>query len=215
MPGCDAVHGPAGHCRKEALQRAAERGCQSGARASGAAVTACSRGSRLARGVSAASLVLAVALLASVAASTTNFYNLLGVRKTADTATIKKAYKEMAKKYHPDKIKGNSPVKMQDLNRAHEVLTDPELRKRYDMYGRDPEDQSVQRAEEQRQRQQEYAQFSSNIFNSQQGRRNHQYIESQTQTLTQSNYEVYTRVFPCGCAPQKYHDFRFLDLLST
>lgn len=214
MRGCDAVHGlRAGHCRKDALQRAAERGCQSGARASGAAVTACSRGSRLARGVSAASLVLAVALLASVAASTTNFYNLLGVRKTADTATIKKAYKEMAKKYHPDKIKGNSPVKMEDLNRAHEVLTDPELRKRYDMYGRDPEDQSVQRAEEQRQRQQEYAQFSSNIFNSQQGRRNHQYIESQTQTLTQSNYEVYRCVYPCGCAPQNSRS-RFLDLLS-
>ena len=129
---------------------------------------------------------LALAVLASVAAATgVNYYKLLGVKKTADTATIKKAFKDMAKKYHPDKYKGPSPVKMEDLNRAHEVLTDPDLRKKYDMHGKDPDDFEVQRAEDRRQRQQEYAQFH-NMF----GRRQHQNIESQTQTLTMHNYEV-------------------------
>jgi len=133
-------------------------------------------------------VVLGCLLVAGVrAAASTNYYTLLGVRRTADTATIKKAYKEMARKYPPDKYKGPSPVKMEDLNRAHEVLTDPDLRKRYDMYGKDPENHEVQRAEEQRQRQQEYAQFH-NIFG--QSRRNQQNIESATQTLTAHNYEV-------------------------
>ncbi|EKX54798.1 hypothetical protein GUITHDRAFT_46565, partial [Guillardia theta CCMP2712] len=65
------------------------------------------------------------------------YYRLLGVDQTASTATIKRAYKELAKKYHPDKFKGQPPVKMEELNRAHEVLTDPDLRKKYDMYGKD------------------------------------------------------------------------------
>ena len=149
----------------------------------------CRRTLRLAVGA------LALAVLASVAAeASVNYYSLLGVRRTADTATIKKAYKDMARKYHPDKYKGPSPVKMEDLNRAHEVLTDPDLRKKYDMYGKDPEDFEVQRAEDRRQRQQEYAQFG-NMF----GRRQHQNIESQTQTLTMHNYEVLRRR-SCACA---------------
>jgi hypothetical protein len=119
-------------------------------------------------------------------AASVDYYKLLGVRRNADTATIKRAYKDLAKKYHPDKFKGPSPVKMEDLNRAHEVLTDPDLRKKYDTYGQDPEDQEVQRKEEMKARQQEYAQFH-NIFGG--GRRNNQYIESQTQTLTAHNYE--------------------------
>lgn len=134
------------------------------------------------------SIAFGLALLAGVCtAASTNYYSLLGVRRTADTAAIKKAYKEMARKYHPDKYKGPAPVKMEDLNRAHEVLTDPDLRKRYDMYGKDPEHHDVQREEAARQRQQEYAQFH-NIFSH--GRRNHQNIESATQTLTAHNYEV-------------------------
>lgn len=149
----------------------------------------CRRTLRLAVGA------LALAVLASVAAeASVNYYSLLGVRRTADTATIKKAYKDMARKYHPDKYKGPSPVKMEDLNRAHEVLTDPDLRKKYDMYGKDPEDFDVQRAEDRRQRQQEFAQFG-NMF----GRRQHQNIESQTQTLTMHNYEVLRRR-SCACA---------------
>jgi hypothetical protein len=55
------------------------------------------------------------------------------------------------------------------------------------VYGKDPEHHDVQRAEEARQRQQEYAQFH-NIFSH--GRRNQQNIESATQTLTAHNYEV-------------------------
>ena len=133
--------------------------------------------------------LLAPILLGSVwAAANADYYRLLGVRRTADTATIKKAYKDLAKKYHPDKFKGSSPLKMEDLNRAHEVLTDPELRKKYDLYGMDPEGREVQRAEEQRRREQEYTRQMHNIFN-QGGRRNQQYIPSDTQTLTSHNYD--------------------------
>lgn len=178
-------------CRHDRGEIAAERGYRGEFRGGWVPPSRCRRGaagwaSRL------ACCVMAAVLLACVsAAGDTNYYKLLGVRKTADTATIKRAYKEMAKKYHPDKHKGLSPIKMEDLNRAHEVLTDPDLRKRYDMYGKDPEDQSVQRAEEQRVRQHEYAQFH-NIFSG--GKRNHQYIDSQTQTLTAHNYEVIGRL---------------------
>ena len=133
--------------------------------------------------------LLAPILLGSVwAAANADYYRLLGVRRTADTATIKKAYKDLAKKYHPDKFKGSAPLKMEDLNRAHEVLTDPELRKTYDMYGKDPEGREVQRAEERLRREQEYTRQMHNILN-QGGRRNQQYIPSDTQTLTSHNYD--------------------------
>jgi DnaJ family protein A protein 2 len=61
------------------------------------------------------------------------FYRLLGVEKTADTATIKKAYRTLAMQHHPDK--GGDPEKFKELQRANEILSDPDKRTQYDHTG--------------------------------------------------------------------------------
>jgi len=135
-------------------------------------------------------LCVSVALLClslpHAACNSLSYYRLLGVDQTASTATIKRAYKELAKKYHPDKFKGQPPVKMEELNRAHEVLTDPDLRKKYDMYGKDPDDREVQQQEAMKERQR-YRPMEAFYMHSQ--RRNQLTIESKTQTLTMDNYD--------------------------
>jgi len=69
---------------------------------------------------------------------TKDYYKVLGVARNADERTIKKAYRTLAKKYHPDK-EGGSQARMTELNEAFGVLSDAELRQRYDM-GDDPND---------------------------------------------------------------------------
>jgi len=65
-----------------------------------------------------------------------DFYAMLGVSRSADAAEIKKAYRQMAKKYHPDANPGKDVTeKFQEINRAYEVLNNPDLKKKYDMYG--------------------------------------------------------------------------------
>ena len=66
-----------------------------------------------------------------------DFYEVLGIDKNADEATIKKAYRELAKKYHPDMNKGNPNAEkiFQEVTEAYEVLGDPKKRKLYDEYG--------------------------------------------------------------------------------
>lgn len=61
----------------------------------------------------------------------TDYYRVLGVTKTADAAAIKKAYLNLAKKYHPD-AKTGSEEKFKELANAYEVLSDDAKRSAYD-----------------------------------------------------------------------------------
>jgi len=68
-----------------------------------------------------------------------DYYKVLGVAKNADDAEIKKAYRKLARKYHPDVNPNDAGAKkkFQEINEANEVLSDPEKRKKYDQYGKD------------------------------------------------------------------------------
>lgn len=63
-----------------------------------------------------------------------NYYEVLGVPKTADENEIKKAYKKAALKYHPDRP-GGDKVKFQEVSEAFEVLSDNKKKKIYDQFG--------------------------------------------------------------------------------
>src|SRR6195952_5828484 len=66
-----------------------------------------------------------------------DYYQILGVPKTASEKDIKNAYRKLARKYHPDLNPNDTEAnkKFQQLNEANEVLSDPEKRKKYDKYG--------------------------------------------------------------------------------
>lgn len=66
-----------------------------------------------------------------------DYYEVLGVPRTADEATIKKAYRKLAKKYHPDTNADNRDAeeKFKEVTEAYEVLGDKEKRKLYNQYG--------------------------------------------------------------------------------
>lgn len=64
-----------------------------------------------------------------------DYYETLGVDRNADEATIKKAYRKLAGKYHPDKKTGDES-KFKEINEAYEVLSDPEKRSSFDRLGR-------------------------------------------------------------------------------
>ena len=68
-----------------------------------------------------------------------DYYRVLGVGKTATPGEIKKAYRALANKYHPDKARGDKAAeeKFKDINEANEVLSDPVKRKKYDQFGAD------------------------------------------------------------------------------
>ena len=68
-----------------------------------------------------------------------DYYKVLGVPKTATQEEVKKAYRTLALKYHPDKTKGDRTAedRFKDINEANEVLSDPEKRKKYDQFGQD------------------------------------------------------------------------------
>lgn len=66
-----------------------------------------------------------------------DYYDVLGVSKTADDKGIRQAYRRLARKYHPDLNPGDESAekRFKEINEAHEVLSDPEARKKYDTYG--------------------------------------------------------------------------------
>jgi len=68
-----------------------------------------------------------------------DYYKALGVAKTATQDEIKKAYRKLARKMHPDLNPNDKEAhkKFQQINEANEVLSDPEKRKKYDQYGKD------------------------------------------------------------------------------
>ncbi|KQR72506.1 DnaJ C-terminal domain-containing protein [Pedobacter sp. Leaf176] len=68
-----------------------------------------------------------------------DYYKVLEIKKDASTDDIKKAYRKLARKYHPDLNPNNEEAnkKFQQINEANEVLSDPEKRKKYDRYGND------------------------------------------------------------------------------
>lgn len=70
---------------------------------------------------------------ASANVDTTKLYETLGVEKTADEKEIKKAFRKLAVKHHPDK--GGDEAKFKEISAAHEILSDKEKRAKYDKYG--------------------------------------------------------------------------------
>ena len=66
-----------------------------------------------------------------------DYYEVLGVSKDADEAALKKAYRTLAKKYHPDTNQGNpeAEAKFKEASEAYAVLSDPEKRRQYDQFG--------------------------------------------------------------------------------
>lgn len=65
-----------------------------------------------------------------------NYYDILGISKTASTDDIKKAYKKLAMKYHPDRNKDDASAekKFKEINEAYQVLGDVEKKKQYDQF---------------------------------------------------------------------------------
>ncbi|MCA9456076.1 MAG: J domain-containing protein [Nitrospiraceae bacterium] len=74
-----------------------------------------------------------------MASAQRDLYDILGVKKTVDAKELKKAYRRLARQYHPDLHPGEKKTEMErkfkELNEAYEVLGDEEKRKKYDQYG--------------------------------------------------------------------------------
>ena len=68
-----------------------------------------------------------------------DYYEILGVERTAEEVEIKRSYRKLAIKYHPDRNPGNPAAaeKFKEISQAYEVLGDPEKRELYDRYGED------------------------------------------------------------------------------
>jgi curved DNA-binding protein len=93
-----------------------------------------------------------------------DYYKVLELDKNATKSDIKKAYRKLARKYHPDLNPNDTAAqkKFQQINEAHEVLIDPEKRKKYDQYGKDW--QHAEEFEKAKAQQQQYRQYSGGGF---------------------------------------------------
>ena len=145
-----------------------------------------------------------------------DYYKVLGVDKKATETEIKKAYRKMARKHHPDLNPNDkqAELKFKELNEANEVLSNPENRKKYDQYGENwehGEEYEKSRQQQQKQRQQsngpqggfngfeggDYSDFFESMFNqsgSGGGQRRSQQYKGQdfTTALHLSLKEAYT-----------------------
>ena len=93
-----------------------------------------------------------------------NYYDVLGAAKDASDADIKKAFRSLARKYHPDvaKDKADAEVRFKEVNEANEVLSDPEKRRKLDALVEDwnhPERQGARQAGKSRQGAQQGSEF--------------------------------------------------------
>ena len=72
-----------------------------------------------------------------MAESKRDYYEVLGVPKDADDDALKKAYRKLAKKYHPDANPGDkeAEAKFKEASEAYSVLSDPQKRQQYDQFG--------------------------------------------------------------------------------
>lgn len=113
-----------------------------------------------------------------------DYYKVLGLQKSATADDIKKAYRKLAKQYHPDANPNDATAKkkFQEINEANEVLSDPENRKKFDKYGKDWQHSEAyeQQARQQRQYSQQFgggdndggfSDFFSSMFGGGGGRR--------------------------------------------
>lgn len=84
-----------------------------------------------------------------------DYYKILDLKKDASADEIKKAYRKLARKHHPDLNPNNDEAnkKFQQINEANEVLSDPEKRKKYDKYGKDWQHADQLDAQQKQQRQ--------------------------------------------------------------
>ena len=89
-----------------------------------------------------------------------DYYKILGISKNASSDQIKKEYRKLARKYHPDVSKDpDAEKKFKEVAEAYEVLKDPEKRKAYDQYGA-----NWKAGKEQEQYQQQYQQAPGGDF---------------------------------------------------
>ncbi|MEZ4793235.1 MAG: J domain-containing protein [Gelidibacter sp.] len=96
-----------------------------------------------------------------------DYYKILGVSKNATEAEIKKAYRKLARKHHPDLNPNDKEAeqKFKDINEANEVLGNPENRKKYDKYGKDwKHGEAYEEAQRQQHSQRRYQQQDFNGF---------------------------------------------------
>src|SRR5690554_5811704 len=88
-----------------------------------------------------------------------DYYKVLGVDKNATTDEVKKAYRKLARKYHPDLNPNNKEAqkKFQEINEANEVLSDPDKKQKYDKYGENwKHGEEFERAQRAQQSQRQY-----------------------------------------------------------
>jgi curved DNA-binding protein len=107
-----------------------------------------------------------------------DYYKMLEIEKSATDADIKKAYRKLARKLHPDLNPNDKEAhkKFQAINEANEVLSDPEKRKKYDLYGKDW--QHAEQFEQQKNQQQQHSSQGGSPFSGNEGEDFSSFFES-------------------------------------